>query len=126
MRAGWLDGGMGANVHIVGEVLAGPVPAGRTHNLPAGLTSFLGRASESARLEAMLARHRLVTVTGPGGSGKTRIAIEVARALVPRFGDGVSSVMWGAGLLADAAIRVVMSYTLPVLVVPALGGACGR
>jgi hypothetical protein len=35
----------------------------------------------------------------------------------------VSSVMWGAGLLADAAIRVVMSYTLPVSVVPALGGA---
>jgi predicted ATPase len=59
------------------------------HNLPAGLTSFLGRASESARVEAMLARHRLVTVTGPGGSGKTRMAIEVARALVPRFEDGV-------------------------------------
>ena len=37
----------------------------------------------------MLARHRLVTVTGPGGSGKTRVAIEVARALVPRFEDGV-------------------------------------
>jgi predicted ATPase/DNA-binding CsgD family transcriptional regulator len=87
--ARWLDGGMGANVQIVGEVLAGPVPAERTHNLPAGLTSFLGRASESARLEAMLARHRLVTVTGAGGSGKTRMAIEVARALVPRFGDGV-------------------------------------
>jgi predicted ATPase/DNA-binding CsgD family transcriptional regulator len=42
-----------------------------------------------ARVEAMLARHRLVTVTGPGGSGKTRAAIEVARALVSRFEDGV-------------------------------------
>jgi len=40
-------------------------------------------------VEAMLARHRLVTVTGPGGSGKTRVAIEVARALVSRFEDGV-------------------------------------
>jgi hypothetical protein len=43
----------------------------------------------------------------------------------PRFGRiwRVSSVMWGTGLLADAAIRVVMSYTLPVSVVPGLGGA---
>lgn len=38
----------------------------------------------------------------------------------------VASVMWGAGLLADAALRVVMSYTLPVAVVPGLGVRCGR
>jgi len=44
---------------------------------------------ELARVEAMLARHQLVTVTGAGGSGKTRVAVEVARALVSRFEDGV-------------------------------------
>ena len=111
MRAAWPDGDQGANVQIVGEVLAGPAPTERTHNLPAGLTSFLGRASESTRLEAMLARYRLVTVTGPGGSGKTRIAIEVARGLVPRFGDGV----WLVELaqvddpgLVPAAVAVVL------------------
>jgi len=71
----------------VGEVLAGP--AARTHNLPVSLTSFVGRASESAKVAALLARHRLVTVTGPGGSGKTRVAIEVARGVVSRFEDGV-------------------------------------
>ena len=91
--------------------MTGPVPAERTHNLPAGLTSFVGRASESARPEAMLAGHRLVTVTGPGGSGKTRMAIEVARALVPRFEDGV----WLVELaqvddpgLVPAAVAVVL------------------
>jgi non-specific serine/threonine protein kinase len=65
------------------------MPAEGVHNLPAALTSLVGRKAESARLQAMLARQRLVSVTGPGGSGKTRLAIEVARALVPRFDDGV-------------------------------------
>jgi len=73
----------------VGEVPAGLAPAARAHNLPVSLTSFVGRTSESAKAAALLAGHRLVTVTGPGGSGKTRVAIEVARGLVPRFEDGV-------------------------------------
>ena len=73
----------------MGEVLAGLALAPRTHNLPVSLTSFVGRASESAKVAALLARHRLVTVTGPGGSGKTRVAVEVARGVVPRFDDGV-------------------------------------
>ncbi len=73
----------------MGEVPAGLAPAARAHNLPVSLTSFVGRTSESAKAAALLAGHRLVTVTGPGGSGKTRVAIEVARGLVPRFEDGV-------------------------------------
>ncbi|MBP2325776.1 putative ATPase/DNA-binding SARP family transcriptional activator [Kibdelosporangium banguiense] len=47
-------------------------------NVPAQLTSFVGRADELDRIVAMLADSRLVTVTGPGGAGKTRLAIEVA------------------------------------------------
>jgi predicted ATPase/DNA-binding CsgD family transcriptional regulator len=63
-------------------------PGGR-HNLPIALTSFVGRGRELDKLESLLARHRLVTVIGPGGSGKTRLATEVARRLLALFQDGV-------------------------------------
>jgi non-specific serine/threonine protein kinase len=53
------------------------------------MTSFIGRSAELERLEELLGRHRLVTVTGPGGSGKTRLAVELARTLAPRFEHGV-------------------------------------
>jgi non-specific serine/threonine protein kinase len=59
-----------------------------THNLPLALTSFVGRSGELERLEELVARHRHVTVTGPGGSGKTRLAVELARRLVGRFEHG--------------------------------------
>ena len=49
---------------------------------------WAGQRSQQ-RWRRLLARHRLVTVTGPGGSGKTRVAIEVARGVAPRFEDGV-------------------------------------
>jgi predicted ATPase/DNA-binding CsgD family transcriptional regulator len=56
--------------------------------LPTPLTSFIGRASETAMLRERLQHSRLVTVTGPGGIGKTRLALEVARALEPPPPDG--------------------------------------
>lgn len=59
------------------------------HNVPAPLTSFVGRGAEQQDLESQLALHRLVTVLGPGGTGKTRLAIELARSLNGRFDDGV-------------------------------------
>jgi predicted ATPase/class 3 adenylate cyclase len=59
------------------------------NNLPLQLTSFVGRADELAQTVQLLAEHRLVTLTGPGGSGKTRLALEVACELLPRFEDGV-------------------------------------
>ena len=61
------------------------------HNLPATLTPFVGRKEELARLNASLEDPdcRLVTITGPGGSGKTRLALEVARAQTARFPHGV-------------------------------------
>src|SRR5579884_57876 len=60
---------------------AAPVAAERT-GLPAPLTSFVGREREIADLARLLREHRLVTITGPGGAGKTRTAIEAARALL--------------------------------------------
>lgn len=59
------------------EPTAGP-SARRTGAPPLPPTSFVGRADDVARLNALLARHRLVTLAGPGGIGKTRLAIEVA------------------------------------------------
>lgn len=58
-------------------------------NLPAPLTSFVGREREVRRVTELLDRSRLVTLTGPGGTGKTRLAVEAASHLPERFPDGV-------------------------------------
>ncbi|MFE0176677.1 BTAD domain-containing putative transcriptional regulator [Streptomyces sp. NPDC059002] len=62
------------------ELLRGQAPAG-PRGVPAQLTRFIGRADELARIGALLADARLVTLTGPGGAGKTRLAVEAARVL---------------------------------------------
>ncbi len=59
------------------------------HNLPAPLTSFLGRGEELRKIEQLLASSRLLTLTGAGGVGKTRLALEAARQQLGRFPDGV-------------------------------------
>jgi predicted ATPase/DNA-binding XRE family transcriptional regulator len=59
------------------------------NNLPAPVDSFIGRRTELAEISAALRADRLVTLTGPGGSGKTRLAIEAASLLLPAFPDGV-------------------------------------
>src|SRR5215467_4099151 len=58
------------------------------HGFTDALTSFVGRTAEAQELAALVAEYRLVTVTGPGGVGKTRLASEVARRMVSRFADG--------------------------------------
>jgi len=58
-------------------------------NLRAATTSFIGRESEVAELQAAVKAHRLMTLTGVGGVGKTRLALEVAGRLVDEFPDGV-------------------------------------
>lgn len=58
------------------------------NNLPAALTSFIGRKRESAEIKRLLAQARLVTLAGPGGSGKTRLAIQVATDLLTESPDG--------------------------------------
>lgn len=59
------------------------------HNLPAQLTSFVGRGPEMAELGHIVTDNRLVTLTGAGGAGKTRLAIEVASRLSAEFPDGL-------------------------------------
>jgi len=57
--------------------------------LPIETTGFVGREGELARLDVLLDQARLVTVTGPGGVGKTRLALRAARRAAPQFADGI-------------------------------------
>jgi predicted ATPase/class 3 adenylate cyclase len=63
--------------------------AERTSNLPAQLSSFIGRDGELSELRALVASSRLVTLTGPGGCGKTRLGLQLAAELADGSGDGV-------------------------------------
>ena len=60
-----------------------------SHNLPVQLTSFVGRGEQMTDVEKLLADNRLVTLTGAGGAGKTRLAVEFAARIAPEFPDGV-------------------------------------
>jgi class 3 adenylate cyclase len=65
-----------------------------SHNLPVQLTSFVGRQAEMKSLREALAANRLVTLTGAGGVGKTRLAVHIAAALADEFGDGGAIRAW--------------------------------
>jgi hypothetical protein len=74
----------------VGRERFPPLKTVSNTNLPRPVSSFVGRQTERDELVSMLANGtRLVTLCGPGGSGKTRLAVEVAGALLPAFGAGV-------------------------------------
>lgn len=60
-----------------------------SHNLPAQLTSFIGRQAQMAELRQLVTANRLLTLTGAGGAGKTRLAVELAAHLATEFVDGV-------------------------------------
>src|SRR4051794_31066280 len=82
------------------------------HTLPIPLTSFVGRTTEVAAIRRLLESARLVTLTGPGGVGKTRLALAVARRVHGAYPDGV--------VLAQlAAVRD------PRLVLPAIAQILG-
>lgn len=59
------------------------------NNLPMQLTSFIGRSREIGEVKQLLSKERLLTLTGPGGSGKTRLALQVAAERIEYFHDGV-------------------------------------
>ena len=84
----------------------GETPAAPPHNLPERLTSFVGRELELGELAKLVELYRLVTVIGPGGAGKTSVAVELARRVAGGFADGVWLVELAAvgdpGLLVEA------------------------
>ena len=83
------------------------------HNLPAQLTSFIGRQAEMTELRQQVTDNRLVTLTGAGGAGKTRLAIEAAARLTADFGD-----VWYVDLAPvtdPAAVSVTVARTLGLL-----------
>jgi predicted ATPase/transcriptional regulator with XRE-family HTH domain len=115
------------------EALAGPSPRQRSsgegsgvvhapapdphgtarHNLPLQLTSFIGRERELVEVTRLLGATRLLTLTGTGGTGKTRVALQVAGGLLDRYPQGV----WLADLAAltdPAGVAAVMAAAVGV------------
>jgi predicted ATPase len=95
---------------------------GSMHGFPAALTSFVGRAGVVDEIAGRLGQYRLVTVTGPGGAGKTRLAGEVARRVADRFADGV----WLAELAAvrdPAQVTAAVAAALGIRELPAVAAA---
>jgi predicted ATPase/DNA-binding winged helix-turn-helix (wHTH) protein len=86
-------------------------------NLPEPVSELIGRDDELREIVSLAAAHRLVTLTGPGGIGKTRLALAVARQLAPQFADGV----WVAEL-APLADPNLVAATLAAAVGLDLGG----
>ena len=91
---------------------AGSAPSAVALPLPSPLTSFVGRAAERAELAAALAAHRLVTAVGPGGVGKTRLALSVVTEVAGRYDDGA----WYVDLVP---------VTDPAMAGPAIAAALG-
>ncbi len=81
------------------------------HNIPVPLTTLVGRSRDLEGAGETLRRTRLVTLTGPGGVGKTRLALELARRQIPRRADGV----WLVDLASGPATPDVASETARVL-----------
>jgi predicted ATPase/class 3 adenylate cyclase len=97
-------------------------PRAAPHNLPAQLTSFVGRRAERQELTGLLDRHRLVTVVGAGGAGKTRLALQVAADVVNAYPDGV----WFVDLAAVAdEVEVIGAVATAVGVRPEPGRPIG-
>ncbi|MDQ6617268.1 MAG: tetratricopeptide repeat protein [Actinomycetota bacterium] len=92
---------------------AGNLHAGNLHagNLPAPVTSFVGRDNEKAELRRLLGGARLVTLTGMGGAGKSRLGLEVAGSLLGDYADGV----WLVELASVTDPTFVAEHVLSVL-----------
>jgi predicted ATPase/DNA-binding CsgD family transcriptional regulator len=101
---------------------AGTDATGGLHGFPVALTSFVGRALAVDQVAGQLGEYRLVTVTGPGGVGKTRLSAEVARRVAGRFADGA----WLAELAAvrdPAQVAAAVAAALGVRDLPSVAAA---
>ena len=80
-----------SNRLLTAAASAGPLPSATkpSHNLPGQLTSFIGREREIVEVCQQVRQHRLVTLNGSGGTGKTRLALRVAEELLDEFPDGI-------------------------------------
>lgn len=117
-----------AGASVVAPVPRRPPP--RT-NLPTPLTSFVGRHKERGEIQALLGTHRLLTVSGPAGVGKTRLVVETAAGLVERYPDGIRLVelaSWhDAAVVAPAVATALGLRELPDLSTgPVSSGATER
>src|SRR3984893_8785303 len=95
-----------------GTPAATPAPSRPSTNLPEPVSELIGRDAELDEILDLSTSHRLVTLTGAGGIGKTRLGFEAARRLLPRFADGV----WAIDLA-----RLSDPELVPVTVATALG-----
>jgi predicted ATPase/DNA-binding SARP family transcriptional activator/DNA-binding CsgD family transcriptional regulator len=125
--SGWLSAEPSATTRALrDEIAAGRFPPSRPsappleeaphaakHNLPAPRTSFVGREREMVELKRMLAMTGLLTLTGTGGCGKTRLALEVSGDLVGAYPDGVWLVEL-APLSEGALVQQALAATLGV------------
>ncbi len=97
-----------------------PAPEGvRRTNLPAGITSFVGRDADVAEVHELVVDYRLITLIGPGGAGKTRLAVEASRTLLEQMPDGVWLVELAAvtdGADVPAAVLAALDLREPSLV----------
>ncbi len=98
---------------------AAPARARPAGNLPPALTSFVGRGREMAEVKRLVSERRLVTLSGPGGAGKTRLALAVARPLLEEYEGGVWWVELAALPDGDLVPQVV-AQTLGVREAPRL------
>jgi predicted ATPase/class 3 adenylate cyclase/DNA-binding CsgD family transcriptional regulator len=91
----------------------------RPHNLPVQRTTFIGREFEIAQLAELIAAERLITITGSGGCGKTRLALQVAAEVLEQFPDGVWFVDLSA-VLDGPAVAAQVAHALAIPIGPGL------
>ena len=135
---GWLGGGFGlarlgefqlrdlAEPELIYQLTHAEIPARfpplktrHAGNLPLPVSSFIGRARELERIAGMLGDARVMTLTGVGGVGKTRLALQAAREAQPRFGDG-------AWLCELAPVRDLAGVTEAVAAVFSVAARAGQ
>jgi predicted ATPase/DNA-binding winged helix-turn-helix (wHTH) protein len=90
----------------------------RSTNLPQATSNLIGRTTAMRELQDLVSAYRIVTLTGPGGIGKTALALKVSRCLVPRFADGI----WLVELASLSDANLVASAVATALGVKLGGG----